>query len=527
MLIDARRIQAGSRLQADLCIVGAGAAGLSLALALEQAGREVLILEAGGRTFDPADQEAAGGTSETAMQLDPEEYPFRQTRVRGLGGTTQRWSGACLPLDAGDFEPRSWLAGSGWPFSREALLPDYRQAALLLGLPPEPLLRDSLPQPPGDGVLQLRRVLVPAIRDLRRLHGARLRHAPRLTVVTHAPVQELLADPQQRRIEGLRVVGRRHGGFVVEARTVVLAAGAIENARLLLVSRGRDPRGIGNGHDLVGRHVMEHDYRPVGLLGVGGSWPTLLPLLESLPLAGGAGGRATAMHTLGLQDRIREREGLLNLHLRAYRYHPLEADPAIVALKQGIRRRKLVGAGPVLAGLARRGPRLLRYGAWHCWGKLRPGSPCHWIRLMGWREQEPQAHNRITLSRQRDALGFPLAHLQLRFSQRMQDSLERSLLLLEQDLQRQGCGFLLRGPEALAHLSGYAKVGCHAMGGTRMHADPRQGVVDADGRVHGLANLYVAGSSLFPTGGAANPTLTLMALALRLGRHLQARPAGD
>lgn len=526
MLIDARRIPAGSRLRADLCIVGAGAAGLSLALALEQASLEVLILEAGGRRFDPADQEAAGGTSETAMQLDPEEYPFQQTRIRGLGGTTQRWSGACLALDAGDFSERPWLGGSGWPFSREALRSHYREAAAMLGLPPPGGLSDPLVHPLSDGALQLRPVLIPPILDLRRRHGARLRRSRRITVITHAPVQELLADPEQRRIDSLRVIGRGQAGFVVDARTVVLAAGAIENARLLLVSRERDPRGIGNRHDLVGLHVMEHDYRPVALLGVGSAWPLLRTLLACRPLAGGAGGRAMAMATLGLADRIREREGLLNLHLRGFRYHPLEADPAVVALKEGLRRGAPGGAAAVLAGLARRGPGLASYGLWHCWGKLRPGSPCHWIRLMGWREQEPQAHNRITLSRRRDSLGFPLAHLQLRFSPRMQDSLERTLALLEQELRGHGCGPLRRGPEALQHLSGYAKVGCHAMGGTRMHADPRRGVVDADGRVHGLTNLYIAGGSLFPTGGAANPTLTLVALALRLARHLQARRAG-
>ena len=147
---------------------------------------------------------------------------------------------------------------------------------------------------------------------------------------------------------------------------------------------------------------------------------------------------------------------------------------------------------------------------------------------MGWLEQEPDPLNRVTLSRRRDALGRPLAHLRLRFSARMSENLERSLQLISAQLAERGCGSLLFDPGALAHLADTAKVGCHHMGGTRMHSDPRQGVVDADGRVHGTANLFVTGSSVFPTGGAANPTFTLVALSLRLAEHLRrlARAAG-
>ena len=118
-------------------------------------------------------------------------------------------------------------------------------------------------------------------------------------------------------------------------------------------------------------------------------------------------------------------------------------------------------------------------------------------------------------------MGKPLAHLHLRFSHRMDESLEHSLKLISERLAARGCGQLVKDPQSLAHLADTAKVGCHHMGGTRMHIDPRQGVVDADARVHGIENLFVAGSSVFPTGSAANPTFTLVALSLRLAGHLR------
>lgn len=270
---------------------------------------------------------------------------------------------------------------------------------------------------------------------------------------------------------------------------------------------------------------MEHGHRAVALLELGPLSPMVRAFTDLSRTARTGGPHARRQATLGLNEPLRDRHGLLNLHLRACRYHPLEGEAAVVAAKEAWRCRD-AGRLAALASRAVLWPVLAPYLFWHARQKLLPRSRFGWVRLMGWLEQEPDPANRVTLSRERDALGQPRAHLTLGFSRRMDESLAHSLLLIGEQLAARGFGRLISDPEALSHLHGYAKVGCHHMGGTRMHSDPRQGVVDADGRVHGIANLYVAGSSLFPTGGAANPTFTLVALALRLADHLRWRMEG-
>jgi choline dehydrogenase-like flavoprotein len=265
----------------------------------------------------------------------------------------------------------------------------------------------------------------------------------------------------------------------------------------------------------------------VALLNLGPCWPWFRPFTDLTAIPGSGTQPVRRQATFGLAATLRDRHALLNLHLRACRYHPLEAAKPVVQAKAAWRMRDAASLATRVAEPWHL-PLLARYLLWHSRQKLLPNSRFGWVRLMGWLEQEPDPLNRVTLSRQRDALGQPLAHLRLRFSGLMIENLERSLQLISSQLAARGCGSLVIDPQALAHLADSAKVGCHHMGGTRMHGDRRHGVVDGNGRVHGTANLFVAGSSVFPTGGAANPTFTLVALSLRLAEHLRrlARAAG-
>ena len=520
VLIRRRDLPAGTVLRADVCIVGAGAAGLALAWALDGEPLDVLLLEAGQEQVDPRLQDGADGTAETAILPGRSDYPFRESRVRALGGTTRRWSGACLALDADDFQVRPWLRCSGWPIDRAELDPYYRQAARFLGLPAWEQHTQFHDSPlHGDGLVATP-VLHPPRLDQARRHRRRLERSANVRLLTRATVLELLREQESQAITALRVGDRQHPEIRVEARWVVLAAGGLENCRLLLASRSTDAAGLGNGYDQVGRCFMEHGHRAVALLELGPSWRWLRPFTDLSAIPGSGTPPASQQATLGLAGTLRDRHGLLNLHLRACRYHPLEAAGAVVAAKAAWRERDAAALAAKAADL-RHWPKLARYLLWHSRQKLLPRSRFNWVRLMGWLEQEPDPQNRVTLSRQHDAMGKPLAHLHLRFSHRMDESLEHSLKLISERLAARGCGQLVKDPQSLAHLADTAKVGCHHMGGTRMHIDPRQGVVDADARVHGIENLFVAGSSVFPTGGAANPTFTLVALSLRLAGHLR------
>jgi choline dehydrogenase-like flavoprotein len=136
-------------------------------------------------------------------------------------------------------------------------------------------------------------------------------------------------------------------------------------------------------------------------------------------------------------------------------------------------------------------------------------------------EQAPNPDSRVVLSRERDALDCPRVALCWRTSPLDKRTAHRAREIFGEELWRAGAGRLQSSLEGEgkpwpARLRGAR----HHMGTTRMHSDPRRGVVDANCRVHGIANLYVAGSSVFPTSGAANPTLTIVALALRLAGHV-------
>lgn len=509
MILDGRRIGDGARLDCDVCVVGAGIAGLAVAQALDEAGIDTVLVESGGAGSGTGGDALDAGTSTDAA------YPFRTSRARGIGGTSSLWYGACVPLDPADFEARDWVPRSGWPIEPATLAPHMEAARALFGLPPgDPLAEDLARSPFVTEDTTAKTVLRGAPLDLGPRHRRRLEHSARVRCVVHATAVELVPDALVTRVERVRL--RAGGtGFVVGARLVVLAAGGIENPRLMLASNRVAPGGLGNGRDVLGRHHMEHPIRVVGVLALGD-----LAAAARLFTDHARRGDWTMQGTLGLSAAARARERLLDMHLRFYRYSALEDTPAVIEGKALAR----AGPGAALRYLARRRgelvPVLAPYLGWHLGGKLFPRTGFDHVRLMAFVEQEPDPENRIVLGAGRDRYDTPLPHLRTRESASMHDSVRRSMAVLGAALARRGAG-QLRSGEEVAHLRAYDKHGLHPMGGTRMAADPRLGVVDADCRVHGLANLFVAGSSVFPTGGAANPTWTIAALALRLGAHLR------
>ncbi|MEO0455021.1 MAG: GMC family oxidoreductase [Cyanobacteria bacterium P01_A01_bin.114] len=523
MLIPGKTIGQGETLHTDVCIVGAGAAGLTLAHAFEAAPFSVLLLESGGFQVDPVIQSMADGTTEGMP------YPFMTSRARCFGGSTTRWTGVCIPLDAGDFQQKSWLPHSGWPFDRSVLLPYYRRAQQIFGLsallPPVP---DRLPfhQSP----LETKTMQYSCPRDLGRKYKRQIVRSRNVTLITHANVTELIPDGDRQRVAHIDI--RSNHTFKVIPKTVILATGGIENARLLLASNTQCANGLGNSHDLVGRFFMEHYFKVIGILPVDQRRRDTLFLTNRRRL-----GQTLAKGTFGLNDELREQRQLLNLHTRLYRYSRLEDTATVAAAKQlqldllnnprlaltrylaAVKASRKQQISKQQTGLSAKSI-LPRYVSWHYWNKFNLAARFDHVRLLACIEQEPDPNNRITLSQQRDCLGQSRAHLTLRFSDRMWASVEQSLWHIDQALQAQGFGPLQYSSERLKHLDPYNKIGLHHMGTTRMHDSPHHGVVDANCRVHDLANLYVAGSSVFPTGGAANPTFTIAALALRLADHI-------
>ncbi len=514
MFVDARTLSEGIQEDCDICVVGAGAAGLSLVVRLRATGLKVLILESGKMTDGAVPGDLGGGTSNHA------DYPFVTSRARAFGGTTKRWAGACIPLDAADFERRAWVPNSGWPIGLDDLAQYYRDAEEIFGMVPANPFEGDLKASPlsADGletrIVQLRKL------DLGQTYRRLVAKARSVTCWLNATATELDTDGTGARVTSVTVRTPTGKRLTVHPRAVVLASGGLETPRLMLASNTRHPAGLGNAHDMVGRFHMEHPIRSLAVLPIADHQESFLPFTNQTRQSG-----SRFLGTFGVSQEVRAQRGLLDLQLRLYRYHPLEDDPAVVAAKALARVDRVGGSErPWAIGRSVTNPsslpRLGRYLAWHYSNKIRRNARFDHVRLMAFVEQEPDPENRVTLSRQTDGLGQALPHLDYRESALMEQSIRDSLSIVSGALARRGYPGLRFAPEEVSHLKHYTQYGLHHMGSTRMAESPTRGVVDRDCRVFGVPNLFVASSSVFATGGSANPTLTISALALRLADHL-------
>ncbi len=501
MLLDAQGLEPDAELEADLCIVGAGAAGITIARELVGGPLAVVVLESGGLQYEEKVQDLYAGRAEGPL-LGAESGYLTASRLRYFGGTTNHWQGWCRPLDPEDFQVRDWVAPDGWPLTYEELQPFYKRAAEVVEVRrfDEDRSRTALTAPllGDDPVFETTFFhLSPPTRFGQR-YREELATARNVRVLTHAGAVCIAADAggsQVVRIHAARPGGRR---LRVRARVYVLASGAIENARLLLASNDIQPRGLGNDRDLVGRYFMDHPSVRVGQV-VLPYWRRLMLPYDQI---GRGGGRQRARAALRLRPDLQRRHRLLDSMVvfdTLSAEEPLELAPQVADFAID------------LLQLASRSPDP-KVGTTY-FGSMRMES-----------EATPDPRNRVTLTEERDPLGMPRVRLEWRLSPQEEASQRATAQWLARRLgeRLQGRAQLLIHGEALRQRTHGSS---HHMGTTRMAATAERGVVDADCRVHGLENLYVAGSSVFPTSGCSNPTLTIVALALRLADHLRERLA--
>ena len=526
MLADARELASDQQVEVDVCIVGAGPAGISVARELIGDGAHVWLLDSGGRDVEGRVQRLNLGQSVG--------YPIHrphQSRVRAFGGTSRHWmspgdeSWAARPLDPVDFEVRPGIPHSGWPFDRAHLDPYYAQAQAVCRLGPfdyDPAhWADPPPLPLPAGPVETT-VFQHGTASFEGYYQELVR-APNVTLLLHASVVDLATEEDPGRVD--RVELRREDGSrcFLRPRLVVLAAGGIENPRLLLLSRGAHRRGLGNDRDLVGRFFAERLSARTGyvvpatpdLLGHAGFF-TVHPAAPGVRVQG----------ALRVGDAAQRERQLLNcafflptrdLSMTA------EAVRSVATLVKARRRRPLPAELPghlrnVVTGLGDLGS--------FARDRLRgPADARSILALRAQAEQAPNPDSRVTLGSRRDRFGQPVARLDWRPRPSDRASIRASQEVVDAALRAAGLGrveFMLGDEDPPALLEG----NFHHLGATRMHPDPANGVVDADCRVHGVRNLYVAGSSVFPTYGCSNPTLTVVALALRLADHVKKQLTG-
>lgn len=536
----------GTQLAADLVIIGAGPAGLTLARELAGTKLRVLVLESGGETFEQGAQalntvENVGDPGKRNAMALPRGYtgelawlndipPF-ELRNRVVGGSSHTWVGKCAAFDEIDFTERSWVPGSGWPMTRRDLTGALDRAAAMLNLGPnlyDGSLYHRLTSPPAD--LGINGDLLRTFfwqfshgkgrrgEPLRFAALAREMHASNVDVLTHATVTRLDLDDSGRRIRSVEARTLDGVSATVEAAVVVLCCGGIENARLLLASNEICKPGIGNERGVVGRYLADHPRTVIARFGK----KRIAEVAEHFGFYGLTHDRAAHFYLRGLalSPRLQRREELLNC--ATYPVQMLSANDPWMALKRLYANRRgsrwrdirtvLSAPDVFVSGLRRR---LV----------MKRGLPrkVDEIRFDAMVEQRPNPESRVTLSPRRDRLGMPVARVDWKIGWAEVVSVARLAELMSAEFWRIGLpqpqmeSWILDEDFKHAPFSDMAHPACT----TRMGTDPATSVVDPNGRVHGVEGLYIAGSSVFPTAGHANPTLMIVAMTMRLADHLK------
>ncbi len=518
MFIDARSLPPGETVDTDVCIVGSGPAGITLAR--EFAGRpfRTCLVESGGLDFDDKTQSLYKGKN-----IGLNYYPLEGARLRYFGGTSGAWAGRCRPLEPFDFETREWVPYSGWPLKRSDLDPFYARSQSVCQLGPyeyepeywETEKRRRLPFK-SDRIRTKIFQYSPPTR-FGTVYREQLSSAPNVKTLLNGNLVELETTSNAQTVTRARIACLNGKQFWIKAKRFVLACGGIETARILLLSNKIQKAGLGNQYDLVGRFFMDHACPKTGLV---------FPSRSDISFA--------------LYDLVQ-------------REHHMVAS--LTLSPETMREEKLLHACITLYGTdiasQSKGSRALRYLLNHLrkgevpdefWRNFRDVitdiedvAVAGYRKLSGQREdepvqaygiemmieQQPNPESRVTLSTDRDELGQNRPQLNFQFSDSEKHTLRRTQEILGQELGRAGLGRVKLTLDEDPEDAWYRVMGFHHIGTTRMSDNPKTGVVDTNCRVHGVSNLYIASSSVFPTSGFANPTLTIVTLAIRLADHIK------
>jgi choline dehydrogenase-like flavoprotein len=534
----ANELAPGSVVEAQVCVVGAGPAGLTLARELAGADFKVLLIESGDfRNHRKLKELNEGDTF-------GDHYPNpRWHRVRRVGGCTNRWlvdigggrlGARFVPLDSIDFETRDWMPGSGWPITRTSLDPYYERAHRHCGIGPYRYDLAAWSEPAAsaietDGLETSIFQFGPKTQWTGRAEKL-FQDAPNMDVLLNATVTEIETDASGTVATGLKVLNGAGQPIAVKAQIVVLAVGCVETSRLLLNSHAVHPAGIGNAEDVVGRYFMDHPqsylnvFRPAdrGLFDRTGIYD-LRPQ-----------GAMAIMAKLAFKDAALRRDELPNsCHLLFPRrdhflseafqsFFSLVLDIRHLSVPRGLGRHlrnMIVGISDLapIALWALQGTAHYPYLSHGGWADLERKSELFTaFEIWSMVEQAPSPENRVRLGAKRDQNGMPKVEIHWRFTEADRDGVRRMRAAMKREIEGSGLGTIEWSPDLFTTPSSV-----HPIGGARMGLDPRTSVVGPDLAVHGVDNLYLASSAVFPTSGYANPTLTVVALACRLADRIK------
>ena len=507
MHIDIRTLQNGSEIEGDLCIIGAGAAGISMALEWANSTKRVILLEGGGFNVEAEMQNLYKGES-----IGQRYYPLNSARLHFFGGTTGHWAGWCAPYDPIDFKKRDWVEHSGWPISYNDLDPYYKKAYKLVELPtPDFDTSYWQRQAPNMVLLPLDKNKVwtkmwqfsPPTRFGTKYREDILK-AKSVHLYTYANLTNIETNPEVSNVKKIQVQSLDGKKYYVKAKAFVMACGAIQNARMLLASNKQAPKGLGNDNDLVGRYFMEHlEVKSADLVM--------------------ASEREMSMYLLDFA-RIRARGELALSEQWQQEHHVLNGTTSMTPKTIAENEKAAIDWFPDDAAAS-----IERMEKWDkakadtTTIKYKPAD-LKVFELFTRMEQSPNPNSRVFLNQEKDEMGIPRITLDWKLTSFEKDSIRKLYELIGQEAGRTRVGrvkimdWLLDNDTSWPE---FLSAGWHHMGTTKMNENPKEGVVDANCKVHGIDNLYIASTGCYSTAGAANPTLTLLALTLRLSDHLK------
>jgi choline dehydrogenase-like flavoprotein len=507
MHIDARNLDNDTLIEGDICIVGAGAAGIALALEWINTPYKVILLEGGGFEYDDNVQELYRGKA-TGQRY----FPLKSIRLHYFGGTTGHWAGYCAPFDEIDFKKRDWMPHSGWPIELKDLHPFYERAQSTVELGPyeygvsywqenDPTLK-PLPLDKNK-VWSKMWQFSPPTRFGEKYRDA-IVNAKNIHLYTYANLVDIEVNDDVNTAK--KVVVKNYAGkqHTVKAKYFVIACCAIQNARILLSANKQAAKGLGNYYDHVGRYFMEHLEIKSSELWLADPTDVKLYMIDF--------GVTKARAELAISEKMQFENKILNGTTSFTPLNIAEMQPAFIdvwtdeegAMEKAIEKFE----NPNTKNSSKKIPK--GFKAYQLFTRM---------------EQAPNPNSRVTLDTEKDSLGMPRTKLNWELTWLEKNSIRKINEIIGQEVGRNSMGrvklYEYLHDENDTSWPSFTGGGWHHMGTTRMSDDPKQGVVDSNCKVHGISNLFMAGSSCFTTAGAVNPTLTLIALTIRLSDHLK------
>ena len=547
MIIPAAPAPGATPLRAAVCIVGGGAAGITLACELDGAGFDVLLLEAGTHRLDGSHARAIYGGTTNAPHPEPSDF-----RRIGFGGTTRIWGGRCVPFDPIDFERREHVPDSGWPIAYDEVARHYPKAleychAGRFDFTVDGSIADPRPTLPGldaaaDVLLdRIERYSLPT--HFGREHRRRIAASTNVTAVLDARALRLHRQPGEDRIASVEIVDRTGHRQHVHADRFVVAAGGIETARLLFAS-DPDGAGLGNRTDRLGRYYACHFENVCARLVAPRGTPVAFAFEKTRD-------GIYCRRKLQLSATSQREHRLLNSAFRLHfpDYSDASHGSAVMStiflakstlipeyraiLQHGTGQPTASSKGAHVANLLRGLPQLARFGGSWLFQRVLARRKLPYTLIANAdgsyplefnSEQTPDPASRVTLGDGVDVHGVRRVHVDWRLRDDDVAAGARAFHVLREAMARTpACRIEFDDDELVERIRASVPVGGHHLGTARMATTSRDGVVDRDCAVFGLPNLFVASAATFPTSSHANPTLTIVAMAIRLGAHLRSR----